>query len=145
VEDQVIDSQMVQKILKDLKDRPELSKLTFENNDIKDFDGMCTVFSQLKQYDKLEGINFRLNNFNEKLIEALAEGIKMKKELRTIDLGENRITDSSIKVIGEALRTHVRLHMLFLDNNKITDAGAEGLAECLKNKQDLRIFNIDNN
>jgi hypothetical protein len=48
VEDQVIDSQMVQKILKDLKDRPELSKLTFENNDIKDFDGMCTVFSQLK-------------------------------------------------------------------------------------------------
>ena len=30
----------------------------------------------------MEGINFRLNNFNEKMIEALAEGIKMKKELR---------------------------------------------------------------
>lgn len=45
MEDQVIDSAMVQKILKDLKDRPELAKLTFENNDIRDFDGMCTVFA----------------------------------------------------------------------------------------------------
>ena len=43
---------------------------------------MCQVFTSLKQFDKLEGINFRLNNFNEKMIEALAEGIKMKKELR---------------------------------------------------------------
>ena len=40
------------------------------------------VFSSLKNYDKLEGINFRQNNFNERLIEALADGIKMKKELR---------------------------------------------------------------
>ena len=43
---------------------------------------MCQVFLSLKNFDKLEGINFRLNNFNEKMIEALAEGIKMKKELR---------------------------------------------------------------
>jgi hypothetical protein len=68
--------------LKDLKERPELTKLTFENNQIKDVDGMCQVFLSLKSFDKLEGINFRLNNFNEKMIEALAEGIKMKKELR---------------------------------------------------------------
>jgi hypothetical protein len=68
--------------MKDLKDRPELAKLTLENNEIKDVDGMCQVFVSLKNFDKLEGINFRLNNFNEKMIEALAEGIKMKKELR---------------------------------------------------------------
>lgn len=65
-----------------MKDRPELAKLTLENNEIKDVDGMCQVFVSLKNFDKLEGINFRLNNFNEKMIEALAEGIKMKKELR---------------------------------------------------------------
>lgn len=47
---------------------------------------MCQVFLQLKSYDKLEGINFRQNNFDDKLIEALAEGIKMKKELRVGDL-----------------------------------------------------------
>lgn len=68
--------------MKDLKERPELTKLTFENNNIKDFDGMCQVFQSLKSFDKLEGINFRQNNFNERVIEALAEGIKMKKELR---------------------------------------------------------------
>jgi hypothetical protein len=55
----LIDSQLVQKILKDLKDRPELTKLTFENNEIKDVDGMCSVFLALKGFDKLEGINFR--------------------------------------------------------------------------------------
>lgn len=53
-----------------------------ENNKIVDVDGMCQVFAQLKAYDRLEGINFRQNNFNDKLIEALADGIKMKKELR---------------------------------------------------------------
>ena len=57
-------------------------QLTFENNNIVDVDGMCQVFSTLKNYDKLEGINFRCNNFNERMIEALCEGIKMKKELR---------------------------------------------------------------
>ena len=36
----------------------------------------------MKTYDKLEGINFRQNNFDDRLIEALADGIKMKKELR---------------------------------------------------------------
>jgi Ran GTPase-activating protein (RanGAP) involved in mRNA processing and transport len=43
------------------------------------------VFSYLKNYDKLEGINFRCNNFSESVIEALADGIKMKKELRVIN------------------------------------------------------------
>ncbi len=57
-------------------------QLTFENNFIVDVDGMCLVFQHLKNLDKLEGINFRCNNFNEKVIEALADGIRMKKELR---------------------------------------------------------------
>ena len=43
------------------------------------------MFAYLKNYEKLEGINFRCNNFDEQLIEALAEGIKMKKELRVIN------------------------------------------------------------
>ena len=52
---------------------------------------MCQVFLSLKNFDKLEGINFRLNNFNEKMIEALAEGIKMKKELRVSDISIYRL------------------------------------------------------
>ena len=68
--------------MKDLKEGPEQTKLTLENNQIKDVNGMCQVFLSLNTFDKLEGINFRLNNFNEKMIEALTEGIKMNKELR---------------------------------------------------------------
>ncbi len=84
IEDATIDSALIQKMLKDLKERPDLTKFTLENNTIKDVDGMCQVFALLKNYDKLEAINFRLNNFNERIIEALAEGIKMKKELRVL-------------------------------------------------------------
>ena len=59
MEDSTIDAAKVQKILKDLKEKPELTQLTLENNKIVDIDGMCQVFAQLKSYDKLEGINFR--------------------------------------------------------------------------------------
>lgn len=82
IEDKLIDSAEVQKIMKDLKEKPDLVQITFENNEIVDDEGLCQVFQLLKNYEKLEGINFRSNNFNEKLIEALADGIKMKKELR---------------------------------------------------------------
>lgn len=69
-------------MLKDLREKPELTQFTLENNKIVDVDGMCQVFAHLKTYDKLEGINFRQNNFDDRLIEALADGIRMKKELR---------------------------------------------------------------
>ena len=45
VEDQTIDSAKVQKILKDLKDRPELTQFTLEANNITDVEGMCSVFA----------------------------------------------------------------------------------------------------
>lgn len=57
-------------------------QLTFENNQIQDVEGVCQLFSSLRGIEKLEGINFRCNNFNRSIIEALSQGIKMKKELR---------------------------------------------------------------
>ena len=75
----------------------------------------------MRQFDKLESLNFRCNkNFNDSIVAALAEGITLKKELRTVDLGENDISDKGIEILGEALSTHVRLHMLFLDSNCIS-------------------------
>ena len=44
---------------------------------------MCAVFKQLRQFEKLESLNFRCNtNFNDKIVDALKEGISLKKELR---------------------------------------------------------------
>ena len=57
--------------------------MTFENNEILDIAGMCAVFKQLRQFEKLESLNFRCNkNFNDQIVAALAEGITLKKELR---------------------------------------------------------------
>ena len=105
-------------MLSDLKDRKDLVQMTFENNEIVDVEGMCAVFRHLKNFEKLESLNFRCNkNFSDQIVQALSDGITLKKELRTVDLGENSITDNGIQILGDALRTHVRLHMLFLDTN----------------------------
>lgn len=57
--------------------------MTFENNDIRDEAGMCSIFKALKGFDKLESLNFRCNkNFNDNVVKALCEGINLKKELR---------------------------------------------------------------
>jgi hypothetical protein len=57
--------------------------MTFENNEILDVNGVCQLFRSLKNFEKLESLNFRCNkNFNNEVIDALAEGISLKKELR---------------------------------------------------------------
>ena len=57
--------------------------MTFENNEIIDKRGMLQVFRYLKNFEKLESLNFRCNkNFDNSMIEALADGIALKKELR---------------------------------------------------------------
>ena len=44
---------------------------------------MCDVFKALRNFEKLESLNFRCNkNFTDNIISALAEGINLKKELR---------------------------------------------------------------
>ena len=67
----------------DLKERKDMVQMTFENNEIYDVKGLCSVFRYLKHFEKLESLNFRCNkNFDEMLIKALGEGISLKKELR---------------------------------------------------------------
>ena len=57
--------------------------MTFENNEILDIKGMCAVFKQLRSFEKLESLNFRCNkNFNDEIVQALSDGIILKKELR---------------------------------------------------------------
>jgi len=69
--------------MSDLKERKDMVAMTFENNEIFDEDGLCTVFKYLRHFEKLESLNFRCNRgFSEKLVAALAEGITLKKELR---------------------------------------------------------------
>ena len=66
-----------------MKERKDMVAMTFENNEIYDEDGLCTVFKYLRNFEKLESLNFRCNkNFSEKVVNALAEGITLKKELR---------------------------------------------------------------
>ena len=78
-----IDSAHAKSILADLKERKDLVQMTFENNQIVDEKAMCEVFKALRNFEKLESLNFRCNtNFTDNIISALAEGINLKKELR---------------------------------------------------------------
>jgi hypothetical protein len=71
--------------------------MTFENNTIEDEKGVCEIFKQLRQFEKIESLNFRCNkNFNDNIVKALAEGINLKKELRVskLSLSFNTFSDS---------------------------------------------------
>ena len=61
---------------------PELQSLTFEHNTIKDEDALCALFSNLRGYERLENLNVRENKFSYAVVNALAQGIEGKKELR---------------------------------------------------------------
>ena len=61
---------------------PELQSLTFENNTIRDEDAVCALLSNLKGYDRLENLNVRENKFSYNVVNALAQGIADKRELR---------------------------------------------------------------
>ena len=58
-------------------------QMTFENNVIYDMNGMVNILKYLKNFERLESLNFRCNeNFNDEAMAALAEGVSLKKELR---------------------------------------------------------------
>jgi len=68
-ENLVIDQQKAREMLEDLKDRKDLVQMTFENNVIVDVPGLSAVFKQLRQFEKLESLNFRCNkNFNDSIV-----------------------------------------------------------------------------
>jgi hypothetical protein len=74
---------VAQDMMAELKDRKDLTQITFENNEIRDVQGVCTVFKYFRNFERLESLNLRCNkNFDDEVLKALAEGITLKKELR---------------------------------------------------------------
>ena len=61
---------------------PELQSLTFENNEIRDEEALCALFANLRTYERLENLNIRDNHFTFPIVNALAQGIADKRELR---------------------------------------------------------------
>ena len=61
---------------------PELQSFTFENNVIRDEEAVCALLTNLRGYDRLENLNIRQNKFTFNVVNALAQGIQDKRELR---------------------------------------------------------------
>jgi hypothetical protein len=69
--------------MEELKDRKDLTQITFENNTIKDKKAVEGVFKHLRNFERLESLNLRCNEgFDDEVLKSLAEGITLKKELR---------------------------------------------------------------
>jgi len=80
--DKVLTNDAVVALAQEMANLPELQSLTFENNIIKDEDAVCALLSNLKGYDRLENLNIRENKFTMNVINALAQGVENKRELR---------------------------------------------------------------
>ena len=57
--DQVLSNAATVRLAEELAELPELHALTIENNRITDEEAVCALFSNLKNFDKLESLNIR--------------------------------------------------------------------------------------
>ena len=80
--DRVLNNDVVVGLAQEMANLPELQSLTFENNEVKDEDAVCALLQNLKGYDRLENLNIRNNKFSFNVVNALAQGIADKRELR---------------------------------------------------------------
>ena len=84
--DQVLSNAATVRFAQELAELPELHSLTFENNRITDVEAVCALLSNLKNFDKIESLNIRQNDFPPAVVAALADGIANKKELRVSEI-----------------------------------------------------------
>ena len=78
----MLSNDVVVGLAQEMASLPELQSLTFENNTIQDEDALCALFSNLRGYERLENLNIRENKFSLNVVNALAQGITDKRELR---------------------------------------------------------------
>ena len=84
--DQVLSNAATVRLAEQLAELPELQSLTMENNRITDEQAVCALLQNLKNFDKIESLNIRQNDFSPAVVSALADGISNKKELRVSQL-----------------------------------------------------------
>lgn len=80
--DTVLKNESIVQLAQEMANLPELQSFTFENNQIRDEDALCALFSNLRTFERLENLNIRENNFSFNLVNSLAMGIQDKRELR---------------------------------------------------------------
>ena len=83
ITDRKLTNDNVVELAREMANLPELQSLTFENNIMMgDDDSLCALFSNLRGYERLENLNVRQNKFTFAIVNALAQGIQDKRELR---------------------------------------------------------------
>src|SRR5262249_44702420 len=88
-----------------------------------------------------DGLDFRHEDkLTASELSALAEALKSKPPLTSLDLRSNRIGEKGAQALAEALKSKPPLVSLNLWNNHIGDAGAQALAEALKSKPPLTML-----
>ncbi len=80
--EQTLDKATTVKIAKEIAALTDLNSFTFECNTIVDEESVCALLQNLKNFERLENINVRQNKFTQRIMDALCDGIKHKKELR---------------------------------------------------------------
>jgi hypothetical protein len=80
--EQTLDKATTVKIAKEIAALTDLNSFTFECNTIVDEESVCSLLQNLKNFERLENINVRQNKFTQRIMDALCDGIKHKKELR---------------------------------------------------------------
>eukprot|EP00435_Cladocopium_sp_Y103_P070859 s202_g36.t1 len=73
---------------------------------------------------------------------AVAQLLKTRTSVKTIDLGDTCISDDGAQALADALRCNQTLEELCLHQDQITEVGAEALAKALKDNKTLRCLAV---
>ncbi|KMZ84739.1 hypothetical protein PVBG_00519 [Plasmodium vivax Brazil I] len=123
-------NELLNQLVKQLREAPNLSVLSFANNKVDDhgFSLFCEFLKKNK--NSITAIDFSNNHISN--MNSLSEALKNKETLKMINLSSNRITDENLKhFCYETLPSNLSIAEVSLSNNHLTDLSCAYFADAL--------------
>ncbi len=111
-----------------------------------DIDPLCSTKNTEGQcISKLNTVNFGWNDIGYDGINALAEAIKISKNLKNIDLSANGINDDAAQLIGSAIAISESLEVINLAQNQVASPACFVFARVLRGHVSMKVMDLSLN
>eukprot|EP00949_MAST-11_sp_MAST-11-sp1_P000734 g734.t1 len=106
-------------------------------------DAQCRLIAYALENSRAHTVNLETNEIGDGGAAALAQALRMNKNLRSLNLQDNEIESGGARKIAEALCTNEVLKVLNLGFNNIKDEGGLALAEAVACNRSLRALSLN--
>ncbi|KJE91400.1 TKL/IRAK protein kinase [Capsaspora owczarzaki ATCC 30864] len=103
------------------------------------------IAQALKLNKNLSWLGLDFNQIGDVGAQAIAEALKVNTTVTTLNLGDNQIGNAGAQAIAQALKVNTTITGLNLQHVQISDAGAQTIAEALKVNTTLTTLGLGRN